>query len=111
MVFNVIEYVWGGEIFVFKILFYCILDVVRVIGLDCEYLEVGICFGEKIYEEMIIEVDFFFIVDFGKYYVIFLLNIIWLKDEYIKVFDVQIVELGFKYNFGINIEWFMVEEI
>ncbi len=111
MVFNAIEYAWGGEIFVPKIPSYRIMDVAEAVGPDCEHRIVGIRPGEKIHEEMITDADSFSTVDLGKYYAILPPTPAWPSEEYIKAFGAIPVEQGFKYNSGANAEWLTVEEI
>lgn len=111
MVLNAIENAWGGEIFVPKIPSYKITDVATAIGPDCEQKIVGIRPGEKIHEEMITEADSYTTVDLGQYYAILPQIPVWSLEEYMKKFNANKVEQGFKYNSGTNTEWLTVEQI
>lgn len=111
MVLDVLEFAWGGEIFVPKIPSYKITDVATAIGPDCKQEIVGIRPGEKIHEEMITEADSYTTVDLGKYYAILPQVPFWKKEEFMKVLKAKAVEPGFKYNSGENEEWETVESL
>ncbi|WP_412470489.1 MULTISPECIES: UDP-N-acetylglucosamine 4,6-dehydratase (inverting) [unclassified Halobacteriovorax] len=111
MVLYAMENAWGGEIFVPKIPSYRILDVANSIAPNSEKPVIGIRPGEKLHEEMITETDSFSTIDCGKYYVILPSVLPWNVDEYMKHFNAEYVEKGFKYNSGTNTEWVTVEEL
>lgn len=111
MVLYAIANAWGGELFVPKIPSYKILDVAKAVAPDCKNEVVGIRPGEKLHEEMITETDSLCTYDCGKYYVIAPAVPIWDMNKWVKTFNAQKVQEGFKYNSGTNDEWLSVDEI
>jgi UDP-N-acetylglucosamine 4,6-dehydratase (inverting) len=111
MVLYALEHAWGGEIFVPKIPSYRITDVATAIGPNCEQKLVGIRPGEKLHEEMITETDSLNTIETAKYYVITPSTPTWSMDDYIKAFNGNLVDMGFKYNSGTNTEWLTVDEL
>src|SRR5690606_9645600 len=55
MVFQALQKMWGGEIFVPKIPSYKITDLAEAVGPECRRTITGIRPGEKLHEEMITE--------------------------------------------------------
>lgn len=111
MVLHALEHAWGGELFVPKIKSYRIMDVAEAIGPDCEKKVVGIRPGEKVHEEMITPSDSFNTYDLGQYYAILPPNPKWKIEDFVKEFNAEKVEIGFKYNSGENTEWETVESL
>jgi UDP-N-acetylglucosamine 4,6-dehydratase (inverting) len=111
MVFNAIEYAWGGEIFVPKIPSYKIIDVAEAIAPECTLNFVGIRPGEKIHEEMITPSDSFNTWDLGKYYAILPQRTIFNLDEFVAHFKAKKVPEGFCYNSETNDEWETIETL
>ena len=109
MVMWAIEHAIGGEIFVPKIPSYNIETVARAIAPNANLVDIGIRPGEKLHEEMITESDSFSTIVFDKYYAI--LSIDAKKEKYLKHFNAQEVENGFKYNSGTNTEWETIESM
>lgn len=105
MVMYALENAWGGEIFIPKIPSYRITDVAEAIGPECEQVIVGIRPGEKVHEEMITSSDSFYSYDLGKYYTILPATHKWNLNAFKEKFDAKLVEPGFCYNSGENIEW------
>jgi UDP-N-acetylglucosamine 4,6-dehydratase/5-epimerase len=56
MVLHALESAWGGEIFVPKIPSYKITDIATAIGPNCEQKIIGIRPGEKIHEEILLQI-------------------------------------------------------
>lgn len=111
MVMHAIEHAWGGELFVPKIPSYNIKTLVEAIAPHCKTELVGIRPGEKLHEEMITETDSLNTYDCGKYYVIAPSIPCWDLPAWEKKFSAKKVELGFKYNSGINTEWVNVDQV
>lgn len=111
MVLHALETAWGGELFVPKIPSYRITDVAEAIGPECEHRISGIRPGEKIHEEMITSSDSFTTYDLGKYYVILPQMPNWDLNEYIKIFNANLVPQGFNYTSGQNTDWETVESL
>jgi UDP-N-acetylglucosamine 4,6-dehydratase len=111
MVMHAIEHAWGGELFVPKIPSYNIKTLVEAIAPNCKTENVGIRPGEKLHEEMITETDSLNTYDCGKYYVIAPSIPCWDLPAWEKQFSAKKVELGFKYNSGINSDWINVDQV
>lgn len=111
MVFDALEKMWGGEIFVPKIPSYRILDVAEAIAPGCRKEIVGIRPGEKLHEEMITETDALNSIEFEDYFVILPSMPLWDISEFIKAFNGRPCSDGFKYNSGTNSEWLSVDQL
>lgn len=111
MVFDALEMMWGGEIFVPKIPSYRILDVAEAIAPGCRKEIVGIRPGEKLHEEMITETDALNSVEFDDYFVILPSMPLWDVNEFTKEFNGRPCPDGFKYNSGTNSEWLTVGQL
>ena len=111
MVIDALEHAWGGELFVPKIPSYKIMDVAEAIGPECEKTIVGIRPGEKVHEEMITASDSFNTYDLGKYYAILPQVPRFKLEDFIEQNNAKLVEQGFRYNSGENVEWETVESL
>lgn len=111
MVFRALDQAWGGEIFIPKIPSYRITDVAEAIAPGIEHRVVGIRPGEKVHEEMITSSDSFNTYDIGDYYVILPTKPIWSLEEFKVKHTARLVEAGFHYNSGENIEWIGVDNL
>lgn len=111
MVMYALNNAWGGEIFVPKIPSYKIGDVAEAVSPKANKPVVGIRPGEKLHEEMITETDSYNTLDCGKYYVILPSVPTWNVEEFLKSFNANYVEPGFKYNSGTNSDWVGVEDL
>ena len=105
MVFDALDIMWGGELFVPKIPSYKILDVAKAIAPDCKHKIVGIRPGEKLHEEMITISDAMNTYDIGKYYTILPTQPIFDIHKFISNFEAKKVNEGFSYNSGSNSNW------
>lgn len=111
MVLWSLENAWGGEVLVPKIPSYRITDVAEAIGPECEHPVIGVRPGEKIHEEMITSSDSFNTVDIGKYYAILPAGASYTTAEYCEKVGANLVEQGFCYNSGSNIDFLTVPEL
>ncbi len=111
MVLHALKHAWGGEIFVPKIPSYKITDIAEAIAPGIEHREVGIRPGEKLHEEMITASDSFYTYDLGKYYVILPSVPSWNVEDFVKQFNAQKVDEGFRYNSGENSDWETVSSL
>ncbi|MCD4679452.1 MAG: UDP-N-acetylglucosamine 4,6-dehydratase (inverting) [Bacteroidales bacterium] len=109
MVLYTIENAIGGELLVPKIPSYKIETVAKAIAPNAKLEYVGIRPGEKLHEEMITESDSYNTIEFDKYYAILPSDAD--KEKYLKHFNAQEVEKGFKYNSGSNKEWETIESM
>ncbi|QMU28975.1 UDP-N-acetylglucosamine 4,6-dehydratase (inverting) [Adhaeribacter radiodurans] len=111
MVLHALEHAWGGEIFVPKIPSYRIIDVATAIAPTAQPHIVGIRPGEKLHEEMITESDSHNTVELEKYYVILPSTPVWSIENFMKKFQGNFVEPGFRYNSESNTDWLTPEQI
>lgn len=111
LVFNSLERMWGGEIFVPKIPSYRILDVAEALAPECRVEEIGIRPGEKLHEEMITETDALNTIECKDYYVILpSMDFLDVKSFTLK-FNGRSCPEGFHYSSGTNEQWLSVEQI
>jgi UDP-N-acetylglucosamine 4,6-dehydratase/5-epimerase len=111
MVLWALENALGGEIFVPKIPSYCITDLAKAVGPECELRVVGIRPGEKIHEEMITASDSLNTVDLGPYYAILPSSADHSVEEYLERRGGSPVAPGFAYNSGTNPDFLTVEDL
>lgn len=109
MVMYAIEKALGGEIFIPKIPSYKIETVAKAIAPEAELKYVGIRPGEKLHEEMITESDSYNTIEFDRYYAILPSGVNF--EKYLDHYKAQMVEQGFKYNSGTNVEWESIESM
>ncbi len=113
-VFNCINKMWGGEIFVPKIPSYKVTDLVKAITPKAKIKIVGIRPGEKKHEEMISADDAINTLEFKDYFVIVpkskFLN--WNKKEYLtKQKNCKECKSNFSYNSKENSKFLTPSEI
>ncbi|MBC3787278.1 UDP-N-acetylglucosamine 4,6-dehydratase (inverting) [Spirosoma utsteinense] len=111
LIFYALENAWGGEIFVPKLPSYRLIDVAEAIGPDCEHKLVGTRPGERLYEEMISEIDANNTIETDNYYIILPSSPGWNVAAYIKAFNGRRLEAGFRYNSATNTDWLSVEQL
>lgn len=102
----------GGEIFIPKIPSYHIVDVAKAIAPNIPLVEVGICPGEKLHEEMITVTDALNTIDLGQYYAILpSVSFKHQREEYLQHHQAVPVPQGFHYSSDQNEEWETVETL
>lgn len=101
MVFEALDAMEGGEIFVPKIPSMRVIDLAKVLAPQAEIEIVGVRPGEKIHEEMISTDDARRTLDRGSHYVI----LPEIAVEFGKVLDGVPVPPGFRYTSDENSEW------
>jgi UDP-N-acetylglucosamine 4,6-dehydratase/5-epimerase len=111
LVFQALEQMWGGELFVPKIPSYRITDVAEAIAPNCQRVITGIRPGEKLHEEMITETDGLNTIEFSRYYILLPTTQLWSPEEYCIRLSGRRCEYGFKYNSGTNSDWLTVDQI
>lgn len=111
LVMFALENAWGGEIFVPKIPSFRITDLAEAIAPSAEKPVIGIRPGEKLHEEMITETDSLNTLEFEKHFIICPSTPFWKPEEYVKAFNGNTVEMGFKYSSGNNPHFLTVEEL
>ena len=111
-VFNALERMWGGEIFVPKIPSYRILDVAEAIAPGLEKRIIGIRPGEKLHEEMITATDALNSIEFKDYFVILpSYEAHWSINQFKENFQGEFCKNGFRYNSGENTDWLSVGQL
>ena len=113
-VFNCIDRMWGGEIFVPKIPSYRVTDLVKAISPRSKIKIVGIRPGEKKHEEMISLDESINTIEFKNYFVIDpnskFLN--WNKEKYISRHkNCKACKNNFSYNSASNYKFLTPAEI
>ncbi|MNX53255.1 UDP-N-acetylglucosamine 4,6-dehydratase [compost metagenome] len=111
MVFDALDRMWGGEIFVPKIPSYRITDVADAIAPGGRREITGIRPGEKLHEEMITETDAITTLECDDYFVMLPSMRLWDVEEFKRTFNARSCPDGFKYNSGTNTDWLTVEQI
>ncbi len=111
LVLQVLDVMWGGEIFVPKIPSYRIMELAEALVPNSRIEIVGIRPGEKLHEEMITETDSMNTLEFDDYYVIMPSYPLWSPKDYAKSYNGRHCPMGFRYNSGENTEWLSVAQI
>jgi len=107
LVFKALEESRGGETYISKIPSFHIGDLAKAMLDDCEIDEFGIREGEKLHEVMVTKDDSRSTYEYDKHYIIYP-NYTWSKNSDILPGG-KLVEDGFEYNSGNNIEWLDVD--
>lgn len=109
LVFKALEESRGGETYISKIPSFHIGDLAKAMLPDCAIEEIGIREGEKLHEVMVTRDDSRSTYEYDKHYIIYP-NYTWVRQEDILPGG-KLVEDGFEYNSGNNVEWLGVEEL
>ena len=109
LVFKALEESKGGETYISKIPSFHIGDLAKAMLPDCTIDEFGIREGEKLHEVMITKDDSRSTYEYDKHYIIYP-NYTWASDMNILPGG-KLVEEGFEYNSGNNVEWLNVEQL
>ena len=113
-VFDSLDRMVGGEIFIPKIPSYRILDVAKAIDPNLKTKMIGIRPGEKLHEEMITESDSFRALEFKSHFVILPSTTLWDEEVYRKSNknDIGVFsDKPFSYNSENNSHFLTVDEI
>lgn len=98
----------GGETFISKIPSFKITDLAEAMLPGCEKPEVGIREGEKLHEVMVTREDSMTTYEYDKHYIIYP-HYNWWSEKVLP--GGKLVEKGFEYNSGNNIEWLGIGEL
>ena len=109
LVIKALEESHGGEMFISKIPSFKITDLAQAMLPGCEMPEVGIREGEKLHEVMVPAEDSMRTYEYDKHYIIYP-NYNWWDTKNI-IPGGNLVEPGFIYSSGTNVEWLTVEDI
>jgi FlaA1/EpsC-like NDP-sugar epimerase len=109
LVFKALEESRGGETYISKIPSFHIGDLAKAMLPECTIEEIGIREGEKLHEVMVTKDDSRSTYEYDKHYIIYP-NYTW-SDKTKVLPGGKLVEDGFEYNSGNNVEWLGVEEL
>ena len=107
-VFDNLERMQGGEIFIPKIPSMKVVDLAEAIAPECKIEFIGIRPGEKLHEAMIMEDDARHTIEYDDYYVI-QPEFSWWKRE--NQTDGKTLQDGFSYTSDNNTEWLSIEQL
>lgn len=108
LVFKALEESKGGETYISKIPSFRVTDLANAMLPECGIREIGIREGEKLHEVMVTKDDSKMTYEYDKHYIIYP-NFEWLNLNKVLMPGGKLVEDGFEYNSGNNIEWLDVE--
>ena len=110
LVFKALKESRGGETYISKIPSFKITDLAKAMNPDGHMKEVGIREGEKLDEVMITKDDSRMTYEYEKNYIIYPHFDWWNSQNYMTPGG-KIVEEGFEYNSGSNVEWLSVDNL
>lgn len=110
LVFKALEESKGGETYISKIPSFKITDLAKAMNPNGEMKEVGIREGEKLHEVMVTKDDSRMTYEYDKHYIVYPHFDWWNSQNYMTPGG-TLVEEGFEYNSGTNIEWLSVQEL
>lgn len=110
LVFKALNESNGGETFISKIPSFHITDLAYAMLPSAKLKHVGIREGEKLHEVMVTKDDSRMTYEYEKHYIVYPNFEWWDLDRYF-IKGGKLVEEGFEYNSGLNIDWMNVEEL
>ena len=110
LVWQAIEEMYGGEIFVKKIPSMNIVDIAKTIGPNCDLTEIGSRPGEKLHEQMIGPEDAPFCYEYPDYFKILPANETNAEARVLNDGG-KLVDEDFRYSSESNSEWMSPEEL
>ena len=110
LVFKALKESRGGETYISKIPSFKITDLAKAMNPDGDIKEIGIREGEKLDEIMITKDDSRMTYEYDKHYIIYPHFDWWNSQNYMTPGG-KLVEEGFEYNSGSNVEWLSVEQL
>lgn len=111
LVLHALEHAWGGELFVPKIPSFKITDLAEAVAPGIRTDIIGIRPGEKLHEEMITPTDSLNTMEFATNYIICPSMPLWDVNEYLKVNNGKMVEMGFHYSSQNNPIFLSVDQL
>ncbi|WP_419742885.1 UDP-N-acetylglucosamine 4,6-dehydratase (inverting) [Paraclostridium dentum] len=100
----------GGETYISKIPSFKVTDIARAMMDDCKFKFIGIREGEKLHEVMITKDDSRNTYEYDKHYIIYP-NFEWWNFEKHFTPGGKLIEDGFEYNSGNNIDWLNIDQL
>lgn len=110
LVFKALKESRGGETYISKIPSFKITDLAKAMNPDGDMREVGIREGEKLDEVMITKDDSRMTYEYEKHYIIYP-HFDWWNSQKFMTPGGKLVEEGFEYNSGNNVEWLSVDNL
>ncbi|MHC1681692.1 MAG: UDP-N-acetylglucosamine 4,6-dehydratase (inverting) [Clostridiaceae bacterium] len=110
LVFKALEESKGGETYISKIPSFKITELAKAMLPEGEQVEVGIREGEKLHEVMVTKDDSRSTYEYEKHYIIYPHFEWWnLETHFTK--GGKLIEEGFEYNSGNNVDWLDAEQL
>ncbi|OSB11695.1 UDP-N-acetylglucosamine 4,6-dehydratase (inverting) [Paraclostridium bifermentans] len=100
----------GGETYISKIPSFKVTDIAKAMLDDCKFKIIGIREGEKLHEVMITKDDSRNTYEYDKHYIIYP-NFEWWNFEKHFTPGGKLIEDGFEYNSGNNIDWLNIDQL
>lgn len=110
LVFKALKESRGGETYISKIPSFKITDLAKAMSPNTILKEVGIREGEKLHEVMITKDDSRYTYEYENHYIIYPNFDWWHLDSHFTEGG-MLIENGFEYNSGSNMEWLSVEDL
>lgn len=110
LVFKALNESRGGETYISKIPSFKITDLAKAMSSNIILKEVGIREGEKLHEVMITKDDSRYTYEYENHYIIYPNFDWWHLDSHFTEGG-TLIENGFEYNSGSNVEWLSVEDL
>lgn len=110
LVLKALEESRGGETYISKIPSFRITDLAKATAENIDMKEVGIREGEKLHEVMITKDDSRTTYEYDKHYIIYP-HFDWWNSQKFMTPGGQLVEDGFEYNSGTNVNWLSADEL
>jgi UDP-N-acetylglucosamine 4,6-dehydratase (inverting) len=108
LVFKALKESKGGETYISKIPSFRITDLATALKEDVKLKEVGIREGEKLHEVMITKDDSRTTYEYEKHYIVYPHFEWWDFNKYFTPGG-KLIERGFEYHSGNNVEWLNIE--
>lgn len=110
LVFKALNESRGGETYISKIPSFKVTDLAKAMSSNIILKEVGIREGEKLHEVMITKDDSRYTYEYENHYIIYPNFDWWHLDSHFTEGGI-LIENGFEYNSGSNVEWLSVEDL
>lgn len=110
LVFKALEESKGGETYISKIPSFQIGDLAKAMLPNATLKEIGIREGEKLHEIMVTKDDSRLTYEYDKHYIVYP-HFEWLDLNKILLPGGRLVEEGFEYSSGDNVEWLNVADL
>lgn len=110
LVFKALEESKGGETYISKIPSFKVTDLAEAMSPTSKQVEVGIREGEKLHEVMVTKDDSRKTYEYEKHYIVYP-HFEWWNEENYFTQGGKLIDKGFEYDSGTNVEWLSVEQL